>query len=206
MKATATPTRMVLLRTKRRAALATRGHKLLKDKLDGLIGKFIEIARDTEAKMGDLSRKIPEAFKMLVTAGSQMSPEEFEEAVNVPRQTASIEIKRKNLMGVRIPIYELELEGTPICYSLINTPAELDRALLNFNSLLPEIILLAGNIKALELIAQEITKVKRRVNALEYVLIPELTSAISFIKMKLAEMERSYLTSLMKIKDIVRAR
>jgi V/A-type H+-transporting ATPase subunit D len=206
MKIAAAPTRMVLLKTKRRAALAKRGHKLLKDKLDGLIGKFLEITKRTEEKLNELSRTVPEVFQLIVMAGSQMSPEEFEQAVSASEQRATIEIEKKNIMGVRIPVYKLKLEGSPISYSLAMTPAELDGALLNFNKILPELIYLAGNTKALELISQEITKVKRRVNALEYVLIPELSGAISFIKMKLAEMERSYLTSLMKIKDIVRAR
>ena len=205
MKTVTAPTRMVLLRTKKRASLAKRGHKLLKDKLDGLIGKFLDIVKKTEAKLEELGRTLPEAFASMITAGSMMTPEEFEEAVMMPRQTAEIKIGRRNFMGVRVPVLELKLEGSPISYGLGETPAELDSALVNFNALLPEIVALAGNVKALELISKEITKVKRRVNALEYVLIPELSEAIAFIKMKLAEMERSYLTSLMKIKDIVRA-
>jgi len=197
---------MVLLRTKKKAGLARRGHKLLKDKLDGLIGKFLDIVKNTESKLEELSVKLPEAFALMTAAGSMMAPGELEEASMIPGQTASIEAGRKNFMGVRVPVYSLKLEGSPVSYGLMETPAELDSALMNLNSLLPDIVELAGNMKALELISKEITKVKRRVNALEYVLIPELSEAISFIKMKLSEMERSYLTSLMKIKDIVRAR
>ncbi len=206
MKVAVNATRMVLLRTKRRTELARRGHKLLKDKLDGLVGKFIGIAKETEKKLSRLNQVVPRAFSNIILAGSEISAQEFEEAVFIPKQGSLIHATHKNIMGVRVPQYELKIEGTPFSYGFANTPAELDRSLIGFNQILPELVSLAANIKALELISKEITKVKRRVNALEHILIPELSSAVSFIKMKLAEMERSYLTSLMKIKDIVRAR
>jgi len=206
MKIAVTPTRIVLLKTKKRASLAKRGHKLLKDKLDGLIGKFIEIAKQTESKLNELNKTLPKAFSHLILASAQMDPAEFEEVVSMPKQKISVEIEKKNFMGVKVPVYKIKIEGTPVSYGLISTPLELDQALLNFNKVLPELVSLASSIKTLELISKEIIKTKRRVNALEHVLIPELTNAISFIKMKLAEMERSYLTSLMKIKDMVRAR
>jgi V/A-type H+-transporting ATPase subunit D len=206
MKTIVTPTRMVLLRTKKRAELAKRGHKLLKDKLDGLISRFIEITRETEKRLNELNKTLPTAMSKIIIAGSQMNCRELEEAAIAPNQKTGIEITGKNIMGVYIPIYKVAVKGSPISYGFANTPLELDSALIGFNQILPEIIALAGNIKALELIAKEVVKVKRRVNALEHILIPELTSQIKFIKMKLSEMERGYITSLMKIKDIVRAR
>ena len=199
-------TRMELLRLKRRTTLAKKGHKLLKDKLDGLIGQLLEVVKQHRR----LSRKIEEelilVFQKISVSSAQISPEILAVAAATSGCSASVDISLKNFMGVKIPKYELKLEGDPINYSFAETTGELDQALSQFKDTLANLVKLAELNKAILVIAGQIIEIKRRVNALEYVLIPELESSVRFIKMKLSEMERSTTVTLLKIKDLVRAR
>ena len=206
MKLKINPTRMELLRLRRRLEMAKRGHKLLKDKLDGLIQRFLKTIKEEREIREKLEPQISKVFISSVLDSANMWGESLEEAVMMPKQRTSIDLSKRNIMGVYIPLYSLKIEGDFHSYGMAGTPAELDEVLAQFSELLPDLIKLAGHTKMIEILSKDIAEIRRRVNALEHILIPELESAQKFIRMKLSEMERGYLTSLMKIKDIVRAR
>lgn len=199
-------TRMELLRLRRRTVLAKKGHKLLKDKLDGLIQRILAIVKAHRRLSRKLEQELIDVFQKLALSSAQTDPRVLEAVTLLPACRASVGISLQNIMGVKIPKYELKLSGNPRPYGFADTPAELDQALTRFKDILAELVQLAEHNKAILVIARQIIEIKRRVNALEYVLIPELEEAVRFIKMKLAEMERSNTVSLLKIKDIVRAR
>lgn len=197
------PNRMELLKLKRRAAIARRGHKLLKDKLDELMKRFLELVKKNRALREEMESKLMQSYLLFALARSEVAVEVIEEALLYSHARAEVEIKTKSLMGVVVPEMELLQEGTFDCYGLGTTPALLDEALRSFNEVLPLMVELAALEKAVELLAIEIEKTRRRVNALEYVLIPQLEETVVFVTMKLDEMERSYRTQLMVIKDMV---
>ena len=199
-------TRMELLRLRRRTALARKGHKLLKDKLDGLIQRILKIVKDHRHLSRKLEKELIDVFQKLALSSAQISPDTLYAATLLPSCKTSVDISLQNIMGVKIPKYELKVEGNPISYGFAQTSAELDQALMRFKDILKELVKLAEHNKAILVIASQIIEIKRRVNALEYILIPELEQAVKYIRMKLSEMERSTIVSLLKIKDIVRAR
>jgi V/A-type H+/Na+-transporting ATPase subunit D len=199
-------TRMELLRLRRRTALAKKGHKLLKDKLDGLIQQLLKVVKAHGKLSRKLEQELIEIFQKLVVSSAQIKPEVLIEAAKLTQCKTTVDLSLKNIMGVKIPQHELKMEGDPISYSFADTTGELDQALIRFKEILKELVQLAEYNKAILVVAKHIIEIKRRVNALEYVLIPELEQSVRFIKMKLAERERSTTVSLLKIKDIVRAR
>lgn len=197
---------MDLLRLRRRTQLAKKGHKLLKDKLDGLIQQLLKIVKAHGRLSTKLEQELIEIFQKLVLSSAQIRPEVLIEAAKLSECKTSVDITIKNLMGVKIPKHELKMEGDPISYPFPETTGELDQALIRFKVILKELVQLAEHNKAILIIASHIIEIKRRVNALEYILIPELEASVRFIKMKLAEIERSNTVVLLKIKDIVKAR
>ncbi len=197
------PNRMELLKLKRRTVIAKRGHKLLKDKLDELMKQFLNLVKKNRVLREELESKLAQSYLLFALARSEVAVEIIEEALLYSHAQAGVEITTKSLMGVVVPKMELIQEGTFDCYSLGTTPALLDEALQSFNEALPLMVELASLEKAVELLAVEIEKTRRRVNALEYVLIPQLEETITFVTMKLDEMERSYRTQLMVIKEMV---
>jgi V/A-type H+-transporting ATPase subunit D len=197
------PNRMELLRLKRRTAIAKRGHKLLKDKLDELMKKFLDLIHQNRALRQEVESKLTQAYLLFALARSEAPIEFIEEALLYPHAMVSLEIEPVNLMGVHVAELKAKQEGTIDCYGLSTTPSVLDDALVTFNEALPQMIRLAEVEKSVELLANEIEKTRRRVNALEYVLIPQLEEAVWSVSMKLDEMERSYRTQLMKIKEMV---
>jgi len=197
------PNRMELLRLKRRTQIARRGHKLLKDKLDELMKKFMDFIHKNRALRQEVESKLTQAYLLFAIARSEAPIEFIEEALLYPHALTTVDIKEINLMGVHVAEMEVKQEGTFDCYGLSTTPSILDEALATFNEALPLMMRLAEAEKAVELLGIEIEKTRRRVNALEYVLIPQLEEAVWSVSMKLDEMERSYRTQLMKIKDIV---
>jgi len=199
-------TRMELLRLRRKTALAKRGHKLLKDKLDGLIQRLLKIVREHSRLSSQLEEALIDIFQKLALASAQTEPQVLEAAKLSPTCTSSVEISIKNIMGVKIPKYQPKIEGNPISYGYADTSAELDQALTGFRAIMDELVQLAEHNKAILVMASHIIEIKRRVNALEYIMIPELEGSVRYIKMKLSEMERSTTVALLKIKDIVRAR
>lgn len=204
MRLNINPTRMELLRLKARLKVALRGHKLLKEKRDSLMKHFLEKIRKVKTLREETDKEFPRILKSLITVLALMDSQLLQETLCWPTKTASLNpSKKKNIMGVKIPQFTLESQGELICYSLAMTPANLDKTLMNLEDFLPEIVKLAQEEKALRLLGAEIEKTRRRVNALEYVLIPDIEDSIKYIDMKLIERERSVISSLMRIKELI---
>jgi len=199
------PNRMELLRLKKRLFLAKRGHKLLKDKRDALIQEFIRLVKENKTIREELEDRLIKCYAIFSNASSLMSKITLEETLMFPKAKSTIEVTFKNLMSVNVPKYKLKYEGNFYAYSLINTTPELDIALRNFYEIIPLMLKLAELDKAVSLLADEIEKTRRRVNTLEYVLIPDLEETAKFITMKLDEMARSTISAIMRIKEIIRA-
>ncbi|MDX9916713.1 MAG: V-type ATP synthase subunit D [Gudongella sp.] len=202
------PTRMELTRLKARLKTATRGHKLLKDKQDELMRRFIELIKENKRLRTEVEKELKGAFHEFLLASAVMSPEVMEEAVAFPKENISVDIKKKNVMSVHVPVMsfirKLEGdEGSIYPYGFATTSSELDDAIRKLYTIMPMLLQLAEVEKACQLMADEIEKTRRRVNALEYRTIPELQETIRFIRMKLDENERSTITRLMKVKDII---
>ena len=202
------PTRMELNRLKGRLTMAQRGHKLLKDKRDELMRKFLELIRENKDLRISVEEKLSRSFANFLLAQAVMSGETMEEAIMFPQARVELDVEEKNLMSVRVPQFiqqhQEDESGDVYPYGFANTSAELDTSIAALAEVLPQVIKLAEVEKAVSLLADEIDKTRRRVNALEHVLIPQLISTIKYISMKLDEAERSSLVRLMKIKDIVR--
>ncbi|MCK5567474.1 MAG: V-type ATP synthase subunit D [Actinomycetia bacterium] len=198
-------TRMELLRLKKRLQLAARGHKLLKDKRDELMRLLMEIideVKDLRLSVESEFRSILEGF---VLAKARMGPFQVEQALLMPAKKISVSVSRKNLMSVRVPEYTKEVSGRIIPYGYLNTSGDIDISLDKFDKFIVSLLVLAEKEKAVQLMATEIEETRRRVNALEYKLIPDLEETIKFITMKLDENERANTVRLMKVKDIVRS-
>jgi len=202
------PTRMELNLLKRRLKMAQRGHKLLKDKRDELMRKFLELIRENKELRARVEEELSRSFANFLLAQAVMSPETMEEAIMFPKAKAELEVGEENMMSVKVPRFNLAkgegTRGDVYPYGFANTSGELDTSISALAEILPHLIRLAELEKAVFLLADEIDKTRRRVNALEHVLIPQLQRAIKYITMKLDENERGALTRLMKIKDIVR--
>jgi len=196
------PNRMELLKLRRRVAVAIRGHKLLKDKLDELFKKFFDMARENRSLRRDVEEQLTKTYKYFAMACSEVTTQEVVEALSFPRASLEVEVEWDNLMGVKVPSFKVISEGDYVCYGLAGTPASFDEVIEDYAELLPRMLQLAEMEAAVRLMAIEIEKTRRRVNALEYVLIPSLQETIKYITMKLDEMERSYRTQLMKIKSM----
>ena len=199
------PNRMELLRLKKRLVLAKRGHKLLKDKRDALIQEFIRLVKETKVMREELEDKLMKCYIIFSNASSLMSKITLEETLMFPKAKSTIEVTFKNIMSVYVPKYIFKYEGNFYAYSLVNTTPELDIALRNFYEILPSMLKLAELDKAVSLLAEEIEKTRRRVNALEYVLIPDLEETVKFITLKLDEVARSTTSAIMRIKEIIKA-
>jgi len=198
-------TRMELLRLKKRLLLAARGHKLLKDKRDELMRLLMEIideVKDLRLSVESEFRSILEGF---VLAKAQMGPFQVEQALLMPVKKISVSVSKKNLMSVRVPEFVKEVSGGIIPYGYLNTSGDIDISLDKFDKFIESLLILAEKEKTIQLMATEIQETRRRVNALEYKLIPSLEETIKFIAMKLDENERAGIVRLMKVKDIVRS-
>jgi len=202
-----TPTRMVLNQLKARLKTATRGHKLLKDKRDELMRQFMDIVRRNRELRTRVEEGLTEAFSAMTVAGAIMSPEMLEQALLYPRQKVQLEVGKENIMSVNVPIFDFKMEasdtGDMFPYGFAQTSGELDDALGKLFRVFSDMLELAQVEKSMQLLAQEIEKTRRRVNALEYVMIPDLQENIKYITMKLAENENATKVRLMKVKDMV---
>jgi len=198
---------MVLTGLKKRLKTARRGHKLLKDKRDELMKKFLDIVRENKRLREEVERKVSIVHSRFVMARALMNAEVLEEALMSPKVEVNLKASTKNIMSVDVPVLEYTTEGGGegdiYPYGFANTTGELDEAIATLSELVPELLKLAEMEKSAQLLADEIEKTRRRVNALEYVLIPNLEETIKYIVMKLDENERSNLTRLMKVKDMV---
>jgi len=205
MRLQAAATRMELLRLRKRLVMARRGHKLLKDKQDELMKRLMEFIEELKEKRMEVEREITEIHKRFLLAVASISEHILEEALLLPRMKFSISVSTRLLMNVRIPVFEPVMEGRIHSYGFFGTSGELDESLVSLQKLVEKIIDLAQREKAVALLAEEIERTRRRVNALEYVLIPSLEETIKAISMKLSEIERADLNRLMRVKEIVRA-
>jgi len=205
MKINVSATRMELLRLKKRLTLARRGHKLLKDKQDELMRQFMELIHDYQQIRQESEKALSLAFESFLVARAIIPPEVLEEALLTASQGVNLKVTETNVMNIRIPQFSLGKITIPYAYGFADTSCDLDNSLKHFSEALPSLVQLAAKEKAIILLADEIEKTRRRVNALEYVLVPSLEESIRHISMRLGELERSALTRLMKIKDIVRA-
>ena len=205
--ATVTPTRMVLNQLKGRLKTARRGHKLLKDKRDELMRQFMDVVRRNRQLRKKVEDGLTEAFGALSVASAVMSPEMLEQSLLYPRQSVELGMGFKNVMSVNVPVYEFKTKsaeaGDIYPYGFAQTSGELDDAMAALSGVFEDMLELAQVEKTMQLLAQEIEKTRRRVNALEYVMIPDLTRNIKYITMKLAENENSTKVRLMKVKDMV---
>lgn len=202
------PTRMELTKLKKRLVTASRGHKLLKDKQDELMRRFVELVKYNNKLRSEVEDKLQGAFKDFMMASAAISPEFLEEAISCPKEKISLEIAEKNIMSVNVPVMKFvrELEDDPgsiYPYGFYSTSSELDTSIEQLYSILPKLLELAEVEKSCQLMADEIEKTRRRVNALEYMTIPQLQETIKYIRMKLDENERGALTRLMKVKDMM---
>ena len=205
--ATLNPTRMVLNQKKGRLKTASRGHKLLKDKRDELMRQFMDVVRRNKELRIKVEEGLTEAFAALSVASAVMSPEMLEQSLLYPRQSVELGMSFKNVMSVNVPVYDFRTksadEGDIYPYGLAQTSGELDDAMTALSGVFEDMLELAQVEKTMQLMAQEIEKTRRRVNALEYVMIPELQSDIKYITMKLEENENATKVRLMKVKEMV---
>ena len=246
MRLNVNPNRMELTRLKRRLATSKRGHKLLKDKQDELMRRFIELVRRNDALRREVEAELAEAFKDFALTGAETSPEFLEEAVMFPAERVSVEVSAQNVMSVIVPRMRFSAGGAgiggagmggagmggagvggdggagagfgagagpgpssgpdasaPLLYGFANTSDELDQTLGKLRGILSKLLQLGEVEKICNLMAAEIEKTRRRVNALEYMTIPQLEETIKYIRMKLDENERGNLTRLMKFKSMM---
>lgn len=201
------PTRMELTRLKRKLVTAVRGHKLLKDKRDELMRRFLDLVRENKTLREEVEAGILAANKNLVLARALMPDEMVGTAFLAPKQEVTIEAGSRNVMSVDIPVFETKTRTADAndiySYGFAFTSGDLDDAVKSLADVLPAMLRLAEVEKACQLMAAEIEKTRRRVNALEHVMIPQLRDNIKYITMKLDENERSTQIRLMKVKDMI---
>ena len=202
------PTRMELSRLKIRLKTAVRGHKLLKDKQDELMRQFIDMIKKNKKLRERVEGMLQNSFKDFLLSRGVMSDEMLENAIAYPKEKIRVEVKKKNIMSVNVPqmTFVKENEGNQgmiYPYGYAQTSADLDDAIDGLSNVMSELLELSEIEKACQLMADEVEKTRRRVNALEYRTIPQLKETIRFIQMKLDENERGSITRLMKVKDMM---
>ena len=202
-----TPTRMVLNQLKGRLKTARRGHKLLKDKRDELMRQFMDVVKLNKQLRIRVEEGLTQAFASLQVASAIMSPEMLEQALLYPRQSVELGMTFKNIMSVNVPQYSFHTKNNDPSeiypYGFAQTSGELDDALDKLARVFEDMLELAQVEKTMQLLAEEIEKTRRRVNALEYVMIPELEGNIKYISMKLEENENATKVRLLKVKEMV---
>ena len=201
------PTRMELTNLKRKLATARRGHKLLKDKRDELMRRFMEMVRENKELRRKVEAQIREANAHMAVARSVMGDQAIEAALMMPMQEMNIAITEQNVMSVLIPHYESSFKTADDAdifpYGFAFTSTDLDDTVKEISGIMPDLLRLAETEKSCQLMASEIKKTRRRVNALEHVMIPQYEETIRFISMKLEENERGATTRIMKVKDMM---
>lgn len=198
------PTRMEMKRLQARLKTATRGHKLLKDKTDEMIRRFIDLAEQNKSLREQTEKELCEALNAFSEARAVTDARVVEEAILMPSRTISLTCTKRKVMGVDVPAMEVSDSGGELYpYSFLTVTSKLDDSLRGLNEVLLKLVRLAETEKTCNMLAEEIEKNKRRVNALENIMIPQLTETIKYIKMKLDESERAATVRLMKVKDII---
>lgn len=201
------PTRMELTRLKKSLAVAVKGHKLLKDKRDELMRQFLELVRENMELRVKVEEKISNANKAFTVASSVMQREVLSSALLMPKQQVQLEVSTQNVMSVDIPVFntttKTQNEGDVYSYGYAFTSGDLDLSVEELSDALKDMLTLAQKEKSAQLMAAEIERTRRRVNALEHVMIPNYQDTIKYITMKLDENSRSTTTRLMKVKDMM---
>ncbi|HRL52534.1 MAG TPA: V-type ATP synthase subunit D [Enterococcus aquimarinus] len=201
------PTRMELRRLRKRLGTATRGHKLLKDKQDELVRQFILLVKKNQELRKKMDSSLQKGMKEYVLASSVIPDHVLEEAFSIPFNKVSLDVQTKSIMNTEVPVlntmYQEDSDVDNFSYGFVSTTSELDLSLDYLGSILPLMLQLAEIEKTCQLIAKEIETTKRRVNALEYLTIPNLTETIAYIENTLDENERGNVTRLMKVIDIL---
>ena len=203
------PTRMELINLKKRVALAQKGHDLLKDKMDALVLEFFEVLRKIQDSRAGAMEQLSKAYLALSNCSAVMGTLETMQAADEAKREIRLEISSRYIMGIAVPTVELgEVERNAVTrgYSLHTTSSLLDQAAREFERALKLLVELAELESSALAIAKELERTKRRVNALEYILIPRLKEAIKFIMMRLDEMERENFTRLKRIKALLEER
>ena len=200
---------MMLTTLKKKLATATRGHKLMKDKRDELMKGFLELARENKELRGRVEAALAEVYESFSVASAVMSHEVLEEALMFPKQGVELSVGGKNVMSGDVPVFDFKTtadDQTDIFpYGYAGTSGELDSAIRSMAEVFPIMLELAAKEKEAAMLAAELERTRRRVNALEYVKIPQLQMTIRYIVMKLDENERGNQTRLMKVKDMILA-
>jgi V/A-type H+-transporting ATPase subunit D len=199
------PTRMEMKRLKGRLKTDVRGHKLLKDKTDEMVRQFVLLAKKNRTLRLSVEKKLTEALQNFTLARSLTDSRVVGEAILIPAKTVTLSTSRRNLMNVSVPVItaESDTDSTGYPYSMLTVTEQLDGAIDAMKAVLLEVIELAEVEKTCNMLADEIEKNKRRVNALENIMIPQMEETIKYIKMKLDENERSATVRLMKVKDLI---
>lgn len=201
------PTRMELTKLKARLKTAIRGHKLLKDKRDELMKQFLEVVRENRALRQKVEQSLMQAHGAFTVASALMSTEVMEQSLLYPKQSVSLDMSFQNIMSVDVPVYSFQTQSRDAAevypYGFATTSGELDDAVDALSSVLQDMLRLAQIEKTSQLLAEEIEKTRRRVNALEYVKIPQMQESIKYISMKLDENDRAATVRLMKVKDMI---
>ena len=201
------PTRMELKKVQARYVTARRGHKLLKDKRDELMKRFLEVVREDKELRIRVEAALSSVHHSFSIASAVSSPHMLKEALLVPKREGRLDVSYRNLMSVTVPVYTLEVTGEggadSYNYGMAFTSGELDASLRELNGILEDLVRMAELEKTAQMLAEEIEKTRRRVNALEYIMMPRYLETIKTIKMKLEENERGNTTRLMKVKDMM---
>jgi V/A-type H+-transporting ATPase subunit D len=199
------PTRMELSRLSKQLATAKRGHKLLKDKQDELMRQFIDLIKQNNQLRKEVEGRLHRAMKAFRLANATINEKYIEEMFILPAAEVSLDISSKNIMSVEVPVMQFDYDDVtmqaPIEYGFVNSNVPLDNAIGRFTEVLPQLLALTEIEKTCQLLAGEIEKTRRRVNALEYLTIPELEETIYGIKMRLEENERANVTRMIKVKN-----
>ncbi len=201
------PTRMELTRLKGKLKTAQRGHKLLKDKRDELMKQFLDTVRELRSLRSQVEQDLMRVHSSFTVASALMSAQAMEQALMYPKQSVELTMTFQNIMSVNVPVYHYQTRtddtGDIFPYGFAATSGELDGAVAALGEVFQSMLKLAQTEKAAQLMAEEIEKTRRRVNALEYVVIPQTQENIRYITMKLDENDRSTTTRLMKVKDMI---
>lgn len=200
------PTRIALLGLKKELRTAKKGHKLLKDKRDGLVKKFMAIIHETKALRESVEVRLGAAFDSYARASSMASRVALDTAFMVPNAKIDLGVKVNSVMSVKIPEFSIEKKGSAFSYGMLETTGDLDNAMVKFDAVFVDILKLAQLEKTAENLAEEIEKTRRRVSALENVRIPNLNDTIKFITMQLDERNRDAVVSTMRVKAMILAK
>ena len=198
---------MELSNLKSRLVLSTRGHKLLKDKQDELMRQFINLIRENNILRDEVEKELTASMRSFVVAKSLLNEAFIEELFAVPATAVELDIQENNIMSVVVPQMNFSMvdqddKSTDLQYGYVNSNGELDDAIKKIEDILPKLLKLTEIEKTCQLLADESEKTRRRVNALEYKMIPQLQETIRYIQMKLEENERSSIVRMMKVKDM----